>query len=135
MLGVRGSFRLFLETQKRKTLAGDKVLIYGAGRGGELLLREILNNGDLGVKPVGFIDDDVLKHGKKIQGYAILGAFGDMAKIHSKHDFKGIIVSFNESRSQHKEVHESVKNFCRQHRLWLKQFKIDFKDVLTLEGD
>jgi UDP-GlcNAc:undecaprenyl-phosphate GlcNAc-1-phosphate transferase len=135
MLGVRGSFRFFLETQKRKTLTGDRVLIYGAGRGGELLLREILNNGDLRVKPVGFIDDDVLKHGKKIQGYTILGAFGDMAEIHAKHDLKGIIVSFNENRSRHKEIHASVKGFCRQHRLWLKQFKIDLKDVSTLQGD
>jgi UDP-GlcNAc:undecaprenyl-phosphate/decaprenyl-phosphate GlcNAc-1-phosphate transferase len=134
MLGVRGSFRLFLETQKRKTLSGDKVLIYGAGRGGELLLREILNNGDLKVNPVGFVDDDTLKHGKKIQGYAILGAFDELDQIHEKHDLKGIIVSFNESQSQYKETHESIKSFCRQHDLWLKQFTIDLKDVSPLEG-
>ena len=135
LLGVRGSFRLFLETQKRKTLSGDKILIYGAGRGGELLLREILNNGDLNVKPVGFIDDNVLKHGKKIQGYGILGAFGDMAKIHAKHDLKGIIVSFNESQSRHKETHQAVRQFCQEHQLWLKQFKIDLRDVSTSGSD
>jgi UDP-GlcNAc:undecaprenyl-phosphate GlcNAc-1-phosphate transferase len=44
LLGTRGSFRLFTETMKRKTLTGEPVVIYGAGRGGELLLREILNN-------------------------------------------------------------------------------------------
>ena len=135
MLGVRGSFRIFLETQKRKTLSGDNVLIYGAGRGGELLMREILNNGELNVKPVGFIDDDVLKHGKKIQGYGILGAFDDMAKIHAKHNLKGIIVSFNQSQSRHKKTHASVHQFCRQHRLWLKQFKIDLQDISLSEGD
>jgi UDP-GlcNAc:undecaprenyl-phosphate GlcNAc-1-phosphate transferase len=135
MLGVRGSFRVFLETQKRKTLSGDQVLIYGAGRGGELLLREILNNGDLNVKPVGFIDDDVLKLGKKIQGYEILGAIGDMGKIHEKYNLKGIIVSFNESQTQHKKSHASVHEFCRQHHIWLKQFKIDLKDVSLSEGD
>ena len=73
LLGVRGSFRMFVETQKRQNLAGDKVVIYGAGRGGELLLREILNNNRLNVKPIGFIDDDGLKKGKKIQGLSHTG--------------------------------------------------------------
>lgn len=135
MLGVRGSFRIFLETQKRKNLSGDKVLIYGAGRGGELLLREILNNGNMKVHPVGFVDDDTLKHGKKIQGYAILGAFDELDQIHEKHNLKGIIVSFNESQTRYKETHESIKAFCRRHHLWLKQFKIDLKDVSPLESN
>jgi UDP-GlcNAc:undecaprenyl-phosphate GlcNAc-1-phosphate transferase len=135
MLGVRGSFRFFLETQKRKTLSGDSVLIYGAGRGGELLLREILNNGNLNVNPVGFVDDDALKHGKKIQGYAILGAFDELDQIHEKHHLKGIIVSFNESQTRHKETHESIKAFCRRHHLWLKQFKIDLIDVPPIESN
>lgn len=135
MLGVRGSFRIFLETQKRKTLSGDKVLIYGAGRGGELLLREILNNGNLKVNPVGFVDDDTLKHGKKIQGYAILGAFDALDQIHEKYHLKGIIVSFNEGQTWYKETHESIQIFCQRHNLWLKQFKIDLIDVSPLEGN
>ncbi|MFY9555311.1 MAG: hypothetical protein WAV20_11910 [Blastocatellia bacterium] len=47
------------------------VLIYGAGDGGELLIREILNNPDHRYAPVGFIDDDDRKAGKKIHGYRI----------------------------------------------------------------
>jgi len=47
------------------------VLIYGAGDGGELLIREILNNPDHRYAPVGFIDDDGRKAGKKIHGYKI----------------------------------------------------------------
>jgi UDP-GlcNAc:undecaprenyl-phosphate GlcNAc-1-phosphate transferase len=135
MLSVRGSFRIFLETQKRKTLSGDKILIYGAGRGGELLLREILNNGNLNVNPVGFVDDDAFKHGKKIQGYAILGAFEALDQIHEKHDLNGIIVSFNESQTRNNETHESIKAFCRRHHLWLKQFKIDLIDVSPIESN
>ena len=65
MLGVRGSFRLFMDIQKRQNLDGEKVVIYGAGRGGELLLREILNNNALKVKPIGFIDDQPFKEGQE----------------------------------------------------------------------
>jgi UDP-GlcNAc:undecaprenyl-phosphate GlcNAc-1-phosphate transferase len=70
----RVSFRLL------RTLIGDRarlhpaatpVVIYGAGDGGELLMREILNNPDLGYAPVGFIDDDHHKVGRLIQGCRI----------------------------------------------------------------
>ena len=37
------------------------------------MLREILNNKKLKLKPVGFIDDDKKKVGKKLQGYPFLG--------------------------------------------------------------
>jgi UDP-GlcNAc:undecaprenyl-phosphate GlcNAc-1-phosphate transferase len=60
---------------KRKTLTGEPVVIYGAGRGGELLLREILNNKTLNINPVGFLDDDPLKIGKNIQGFPIRGSW------------------------------------------------------------
>ena len=39
------------------------VLIVGAGDGGRLVLREILRNRELGLRPVGFVDDDPLKRG------------------------------------------------------------------------
>lgn len=47
------------------------VLIYGAGDGGELLLREILNNPEHHYAPIGFVDDDETKVGKVIHGYRI----------------------------------------------------------------
>jgi UDP-GlcNAc:undecaprenyl-phosphate GlcNAc-1-phosphate transferase len=47
------------------------VLIYGAGDGGELLIREILNNPEHRYSPVGFVDDDDRKAGKLIHGYRI----------------------------------------------------------------
>lgn len=129
MLGARGSFRLFLETQKRKTLAGDNVVIYGAGRGGELLLREILNNRRLNVKPIGFIDDDPLIIGKKIQGYPILGGFEELAKIDEKHGLHGVLISFNQEQGRHMERHEAVKQFCSEHDIYLKRFKMNLEPV------
>jgi UDP-GlcNAc:undecaprenyl-phosphate GlcNAc-1-phosphate transferase len=129
MLGARGSFRLFWETQKRRTLTGDKVVIYGAGRGGELLLREILNNKQLNVNPIGFVDDDPLKVGKKIQGYPILGGFEDLVPLHTKHELLGILISFNDAGGRHQERHDSVKKICRAHNIYLKRFKINLIPV------
>ena len=60
------------------------VLIYGAGDGGELLIREILNNPDHRYAPVGFIDDDDRKAGKLIHGYRIfkIGQLPDLIRAH-----------------------------------------------------
>lgn len=129
LLGVRGSFRFFIETRNRQTLAGDRVVIYGAGRAGELLLREILNNPRLGVKPVGFVDDDTLKNGKKIQGYPILGTFEDMERIREQHDVAGVLVSFNDAAGANKASHAAAADFCRAHGLFMKKFRIDLRDV------
>lgn len=129
LLGARGSFRMFLETQNRRTLTGNKAVIYGAGRAGELLLREILNNKRLNVKPVGFIDDDLLKKGKKIQGFQILGTFAELHQIHAKHDLDTVILSFNGLDEQNAAAVEKVTAYCRTHQLGLKQFRVGLQDM------
>jgi len=53
------------------------VLIVGAGDGGQLVLREILRNPALGLTPVGFVDDDPLKRGQRIDGVKVLGTTGE----------------------------------------------------------
>ncbi len=55
------------------------VLIVGAGDGGRLLLREILRNPDLNMRPVGFVDDDPRKQGVRIdRGLDVLGTTEDL---------------------------------------------------------
>ncbi|HEX3693610.1 MAG TPA: nucleoside-diphosphate sugar epimerase/dehydratase [Solirubrobacteraceae bacterium] len=49
------------------------VLIVGGGDGGRLVLREILRNPELGLNPVGFVDDDPRKRGMRIEGVKVRG--------------------------------------------------------------
>lgn len=58
-----------------------RVLIVGAGEGGRLVLREVLRNPQLGLDPVGFVDDDPLKRGIRIDGVKVLGATDQLARI------------------------------------------------------
>jgi UDP-GlcNAc:undecaprenyl-phosphate GlcNAc-1-phosphate transferase len=74
--GSRLSFRLLRAALGDVAAAASAngrrpILIYGAGDGGEVLLREILNHNDYGYAPVGFIDDDVRKVGKQLHGLRI----------------------------------------------------------------
>jgi FlaA1/EpsC-like NDP-sugar epimerase len=60
-------------TFRRKKLDERKLLIIGAGVTGERVLREILDNPDLKLYPIGFLDDDLNKQGKTIHGVPVLG--------------------------------------------------------------
>ena len=126
LLGSRGSFKLFLDIIKRKSLSGDRVMIYGAGRGGELLLREILNNQALNLIPIGFMDDNGNKKGKKLQGYPILGSFKDAERLCRKHRVDGVLMAFNNLEP---DFMDQIKHFCDDNNLFLKSFSINIVDM------
>jgi FlaA1/EpsC-like NDP-sugar epimerase len=70
------------------------VLIVGAGDGGRLVLREILRNRELGLHPVGFLDDDTRKHGLRIDGVRVRGdTQGHLARILDEADPDEVIIA------------------------------------------
>jgi UDP-GlcNAc:undecaprenyl-phosphate GlcNAc-1-phosphate transferase len=71
--GSRMLFRFFREYFAGLPRRGHRLLIVGAGDAGEMILREIRNNPGLEYQPVGFIDDDVAKAGKRIHGLPVFG--------------------------------------------------------------
>jgi len=124
---TRVSFRLFSDVITRKTAHGDKVLIYGAGRGGELLLRELLYNKKYELKPIGFIDDNKLKIGKKIQGYPVLGTIDHLMLLCNRFAINGILISFHElDTASHIK---SLKQFCNKNGIYIKHFSIELQDI------
>ena len=101
LAGSRLSFRVIAEALRRNSVAnGRRVIIYGAGDKGEFALREILNNQKLGLTPVGFIDDDVRKRRRKIQGYKVLGGCDDLAAVVTKYRVREIIVASGSMRPE-----------------------------------
>jgi FlaA1/EpsC-like NDP-sugar epimerase len=58
------------------------VLIVGGGEGGRLLVKEILRNPDLGMRPVGFVDDDPRKQGVRVdRRLEVLGTTDDLPRV------------------------------------------------------
>jgi UDP-GlcNAc:undecaprenyl-phosphate GlcNAc-1-phosphate transferase len=78
----RFSFRFlrrFFPVQQGETCS--RVLIYGAGDGGELIYRELRNNSELEAVPVAFIDDDPAKNGRLIHGLRVYSAAIPLGEI------------------------------------------------------
>jgi FlaA1/EpsC-like NDP-sugar epimerase len=78
LVGVRAVSRSFYERRPLAAFRGGRkgertVLIAGAGEGGRLVLREIMRNRELGLAPVGFVDDDPVKRGLRIDGVRVRG--------------------------------------------------------------
>ena len=125
LAGSRLSFRLIAESVRRNSVAnGKRVLIYGAGDKGEMTLREILNNQDLGLTPVGFIDDDVRKYRKRIQGYKVLGGKDSLAHLVSKYRVSEIIVASGKIIPDHLEA---VRKVCAQTGITMRTMELSIK--------
>lgn len=108
--GARILERIYKEMFDEARLKGKRVLIYGAGNAGEFVLREIKNNKVLQYKPVGFLDDDEEKIGRRIQGVPVLGSREDISKVVKHNDVQEIILAIPYLP---KDVSDDIEGFCR----------------------
>jgi FlaA1/EpsC-like NDP-sugar epimerase len=86
LVGVRALARSVYERRPLMFFGASKsertVLIAGAGDGGRMVIREIMRNRELGLLPVGFLDDDPLKLNLRIDGVRVRGnTQGDLPRI------------------------------------------------------
>jgi len=70
-----------------------KIIIIGAGEAGRDVLREIGKNPDLGIKVLGFIDDDPKKKGLVINSSKVLGEKKDLRKIIKNKKVEEVIIA------------------------------------------
>jgi UDP-GlcNAc:undecaprenyl-phosphate GlcNAc-1-phosphate transferase len=127
LAGSRVAFRFF--RQALPAANGDKarrVLIYGAGDAGELLLRELLNNRDLRYAPVGFMDDDPKKQGKVIHGFRVFGGNGLLKRIIGDHQVEQVLIS--SPRISEQRIAEIWRE-CEAQNIELKRMSIKIENI------
>jgi len=74
MGGSRFLLRYWYEMQPvSRQGAETRVLVFGAGDAGEMLVREMLRQPERGLRPIGFLDDRSDKRGMRIHGVPVLG--------------------------------------------------------------
>ena len=86
---------------RRRGVTATPTLILGAGRIGRLTARRLLNEPELGLRPVGFLDDDPMADDGPPQ-LPVLGGLRDFEGIAAEHDVRHVIVGF--SRASHDDL-------------------------------
>ena len=127
LAGSRMAFRLFRQMlPTTKAREGCRVLIYGAGDAGELLLRELLNNRELQYAPVGFVDDDPNKKGKVIHGLRVFGGNGALRSICREQRVDEVLIS--STRVSAERIREIMRD-CEEQHVALKRMRIKIETL------
>jgi FlaA1/EpsC-like NDP-sugar epimerase len=72
---------------------GRRALIAGAGAAGQLILKEIQSTPQLGLIPVGFVDDDPGKRGQRLGDLLVFGSVGEIPEIVERHGVAEIVIA------------------------------------------
>src|SRR4051812_42182430 len=73
---------LLVERMARRDVRGARrVLVVGAGSGGQMVVREMQLNPNLGSRAIGFLDDDPRKRGMRLHGINVLGTTEEVGDV------------------------------------------------------
>ena len=79
---------------------GQRVLVVGAGRAGEMLVRDLLRDPDHAYLPVGFVDDEPGKEGREIHGIRVLGKCDQIPRLVKELSVDAVILAIPSANSK-----------------------------------
>lgn len=89
----RFSWRLIRDAKFAVNKDKTRTLIIGAGSGGTMVVRQLLNSENSELHPVAFIDDDFSKQNLEIMGCPVVGKTKDIEKAVEEHNIEHIIIA------------------------------------------
>ena len=89
--GIRTLREIFAAPKGDKREERPKILVVGAGDAGEMLMREIARTRRF--LAVGFVDDDLRKHGEHIHGVPVLGTIDAVPELVRRLEVNEVIVA------------------------------------------
>jgi len=94
-----------------------RVMIVGAGEAGAMVIKELNNHPEMGMKPVVAIDDNKSKHRSRILGVPVYGGRESIQKVSEQKDIDEIIVAIP---SAPKNEVRKILNECKKTKCKLK---------------
>lgn len=113
---VRFSYRM-LRLYTSRTIHGDaswaeeRVMIIGAGRAGQTLIKEFFNSDKVRIKVCCIIDDNPNKKGKMLEGVPIVGNRYDILEMVEKYRIDRIIYAIPATTGQNRK---DILNICKE---------------------
>jgi FlaA1/EpsC-like NDP-sugar epimerase len=89
LTGARLAHRLTFETTASRS--GKRVLVFGSGSLGEVVMRELHNQP--GFQVVGFLDLNAARHGQRVRGCKVYGDLGQLSVLHNEKPIDLLVIA------------------------------------------
>jgi UDP-GlcNAc:undecaprenyl-phosphate GlcNAc-1-phosphate transferase len=90
---MRASYVVLETTCLRASHQGTPVLVYGAGDSGVMAVAELFRDQSSGLRPIGFIDDDLSKRGRTVSGLPVFGTLHQIDEVIRAHSAAAVLIS------------------------------------------
>jgi len=106
-----GEFGMFKGNSGKASPNGKprRVLIVGAGDAGAMIAREMRNNPDIGLEPIGYVDDNQAKAGMRIRDLPVLGTRESIPKLVRDYKVHEVLIAIPTASGQ---AIREIKELC-----------------------
>ena len=127
LIGSRASFRLMNEFIRRRS-QGERLIVYGAGDGGAIAIRELQHEEHRQYQVLGFIDDDPRKLRLRVLGHPVLGGFDTLEVLARQRAVDAVVVT---ARSIDPERLSAVEELCAANGIILSRLHFRFERLVA----
>ena len=106
--------------------SGRPALVYGAGAGGALLVRVLLEDASLGLHPVGLLDDDPAKRRLRLEGVPVIGGFAQLEALLADGRIREVIVS---TRALDRTRLAQAAEICKTHDVTIRAMRFALDEI------
>jgi UDP-GlcNAc:undecaprenyl-phosphate GlcNAc-1-phosphate transferase len=122
IIATRASFRTMNLVAATRNKRSRRVLVYGAGAFGQLLVREMRNNAAWNMNPVVFLDDDPAKASRWIGGVPVRGTLAQLEPLMNKYAVDEVVLS---SPAINGTVEQRVREVCARLDRPVRRFRME----------
>ena len=114
---IRFQSRLFAARQRSLVADRHRVLVVGAGSAGSMMLKDLLNSPSLGLFPVGVVDDDRRKVGRRLHGIPVLGTLASIPRVADRYQVSAVLLAIPSATD---DLVRDVAGMCERAHVTLK---------------
>jgi UDP-GlcNAc:undecaprenyl-phosphate GlcNAc-1-phosphate transferase len=124
IIATRVSFRAMNLVAATRSKRSRRVLVYGAGAFGQLLVREMRANAEWHMNPVAFIDDDPMKLHRWIVGVPVRGALDRFEETLRRYSVDEVVLS---SPAINGKVELRIREICAERQLTVRRLYMEIR--------
>jgi UDP-GlcNAc:undecaprenyl-phosphate GlcNAc-1-phosphate transferase len=124
IIATRASFRTMNLVAATRNKRSRRILVYGAGAFGQLLVREMRANASWNMNPVVFVDDDPAKASLWIGGVPVRGTLEQLEGMMDKYAVDEVVLS---SPAINGSVEQRVREVCARLDRPVRRFRMELQ--------